>query len=261
MRKIQFYSFITIVFVSFFCVSCAENAATEEISAPLNETEIRANITKADELAISRSDDKKIREAVKLLAKCRNFDNPNFEVEWKFAKFNYFLSKVATEQDEIEKALKAGENAGKNASRIAPDKPEGYFWFAANLGEQAKRAPLTVGIGAVDKIREAMTKVIEIQPDFQVGSAFDALGQLELETRMTNGTAEKAVEYLEKGLQFGKENSYLRLHLAQALLVLKRNDEAKKHLEDILKIKPNLEFMLEHETSVKEAKKLLETKF
>ncbi len=261
MRKIQFYSFITIVFVSFFCVSCAKNAATEEVSAPLNETEIRANITKADELASSRKDEAKIREAVKLLAKSRNFDNPNFEVEWKFAKFNYFLSKIATDKNEIEKSLKTGENAGKTASRISPNKPEGYFWFAANLGEQAKRAPLTVGIGAIDKIREAMTKVIEIQPDFQAGSAFDALGQLELETRLTSGTAEKAVEYLEKGLPFGKENSYLRLHLAQALLAFKRNDEARKHLEYILKIKPNPDFLPEHEESLKEAKKLLDTRF
>ncbi len=261
MRRTHFYSFITIVFISFFCVSCAKNAATEEVSAPLSEAEIRENVIKADESASSRNDVAKIREAVKLLAKSRNLDNPNFEVEWKFAKFNYFLSKVSNDKNEIEKALKTGENAGNTASRIEAQKPEGYFWYAANLGEQAKRAPVTVGIGAIDKIREAMTKVIEIQPDFQAGSAFDALGQLELETRMTSGTAEKAIEYLEKGLQYGKENSYLRLHLAQAYLVLKRNDEAKKHLEHILKIKPIADFLPEHEESVKEAKRLLETRF
>jgi tetratricopeptide (TPR) repeat protein len=258
MRRIQFYSFITIVL---FCVSCASNAATEQISAPLSEAEIRENLVKADELAKSRNDVAKVREAVKLLAKSRNFDNPNFEVEWKFAKFNYFLGKAATEKDEIEKALKTGETAGKTASRIAPDKPEGYFWYAVNLGEQAKRSPVTVGIAAVDKIREAMTKVIEIQPDFQTGSAFDALGQLELETRMTSGTAEKAVEYLEKGLQYGKENSYIRLHLAQAYLAVKRTNEAKKQLEYVLKIKPNPDFLPEHEEALKEAKKLLETRF
>ena len=258
MRRIYFYTFITIVL---FSASCAKNAATEETSAPLNPALIAENIKQADELGRGHNDLEKLREAVKLLAKSRNFDNPNFEVEWKFAKYNYFLGKLTTDEKESEKAFTSGENAGKIASRVVPDKPDGYFWYAANLGEQARRSPVTKGLSSLDDIRAAMNKVIEIQPSYEGASAFDALGQIELETRLTSGKPEKAVEFLEKGLELEKENSNIRLHLGQAYLALKRDAEAKKQLEYILKMKPNPNYLPEYEESVKEAKKLLDTRF
>ncbi len=258
MRRIYFYSFITIALLS---ASCAKNAATEESFAPISPAQIAENLSKADELVRSRNDLEKVREAVKLLSKSRNPDNPNFETEWKFAKYNYFLGKLTTDTAESEKAFSSGESAGKIASRIEPNKPEGYFWYGANLGEQAKRAPLTKGLSSLDDIRAAMNKVIEIDPNYQSASAFDALGQLELETRLTGGSAEKAVEYLEKGFGLNKENPYLRLHLAQSYLALKRDAEARKHLEYILKMQPNPDYLPEHEESVREAKRLLETRF
>lgn len=261
MRRLRFYSFITLAFACFLCASCGKNEFSEATATSLSNEQIAENIAKADELARGNNNVEKLREAVSLLAQCRNFDNPNFEVEWKFARYNYFLGKRSTNEAESEKAFKAGENAGKLAMRIQPEKPEGYFWYAANLGEQAKRAPLTKGLSSVDDIRAAMNKVIEIQPDFQGGSAFDALGQIELQTRLTGGKAEKAVEYLEKGLEFGKDNSYIRLHLAQAYLAVKRNADAKKQLDFLLKMNPHPDYSAEHEESVKEAKKLLETRF
>lgn len=261
MRRIQIYSFITISLVCLLAVSCAKKASTEESSVTINPALIAQNIAKADELARPHNDLEKLRQAVSLLANSRNFDTPNYEVEWKFAKYNYFLGKLTTDEKESEKAFTNGENAGKTATRITPEKADGYFWYGANLGEQARRAPLTKGLGSLEDIRTAMNKVIEIEPNYQSASAFDALGQIELETRLTNGKAEKAVEYLEKGFALEKENSYIRLHLAQAYLAINRDAEAKKQLEYILKMKPNPDYLPEYEESVKEAKKLLETKF
>ena len=62
---------------------------------------------------------------------------------------------------------------------------------------------MTVGVVSVKKIRKAMNRVIEIDPNYQGASAYDGLGQLEMRTRgLTGGSAEKAVEYFEKG--FGR---------------------------------------------------------
>lgn len=261
MKRIHIYSFITINLICLLLTSCAKNAASEVNSPVIDEAKIAENISKADELGLPHNDLEKLREAIRLLTNSRNFDNPNFEVEWKFSKYNYFLGKLTTDEKESEKAFKNGENAGKTASRIAPEKPDGYFWYGANLGEQAKRAPLTKGLGSLADIRAAMNKVIEIQPNYQGASAFDALGQIELETRLTSGKAEKAVEFLEKGLEYEKENSLIRLHLAQAYLAVQRDADAKKQLEYLLKMKPDPDYLPEYEASVKEAKKLLATKF
>ncbi|MGI8469415.1 MAG: tetratricopeptide repeat protein [Pyrinomonadaceae bacterium] len=260
MRK-HIYSFITIGLISFFAAACASNSETEKRAAPVNPALIAENIAKADALFRQREDVGKLREAVQTLANVRNPDARNFEVEWKFAEYNYFLGKQLTDDKESDKAFTNGGQAAQIAERLEPNKPDGYFWYAANLGEQADRSPITVGVKSIDEIRAAMTKVIEIQPDYQGASAYDALGRLELETEMMGGSAEKAVEYLEKGVEIEKDNSYLRLHLAQAYLETNRKADAKKQLEYILQMKPQPDFALEYKETDDEAKKMLETKF
>ncbi len=261
MTRINLYSFITIACLSFYMVSCDSKSDKIESSAPTNAALIAENLSKADELARQHNDSAKTREAVKLLAQIRSPANRSFEVEWKYAKYNYFLGRLLTDGKQSETAFTNGEAAGKIASRIAPDRPEGYFWYGANLGEQAKRAPLTKGLTSIGEIRSAMNKVIEIEPSYQGASAFDALAQIELETRLTGGKAEKAVEYLEKAIGLEKENTYVRLHLAQAYLAVDRKVEAQKQLEYLLKMKPNPDYLPEYEESIKEAKRLLDTRF
>ena len=202
-----------------------------------------------------------MREAVKSLAAVRNPDARNYEVEWKFAKYSYFLSKQTKDDKEADKILQNGYAAGIIASRLEPNKPDGYFWAGACLGEESRLNPLTVGANSTDEIRQLMNKVIEIQPNYQGATAFDALAQLELASRLLGGSPEKAVEYLEKALTYEKENSYIYLHLAEAYLALDKKPEAKKQIDYIFKMKENPEFAVERQEVLEKAKKLLETKF
>ena len=154
-----------------------------------------------------------------------------------------------------------GRDAGKIASRIKPDQPDGYFWYGANLAELAKLSPVTVGYTSVDNIRDAMNTVIKIQPDYQGASAYDILGEIELNTRLFGGKASKAVEYLEKGIELVNNNSNLRLHLAQAYMDDNKLDLAKQQLQYIIKMQPDPDYIPEHEQNVAEAKKLLASHF
>ena len=258
MREERFYTIITIVWLAFWAASCAP---TEESAPPKTALPAAQTVARADQLAKGHNDLPKLREAVNLLAQGRNPDARNYEVEWKFAEYNYFLGSLTTDEKEGKKAFEAGEAAGQIASRIEPNKPDGYFWYAANLGEQAQRAPLTKGLTSVGDVQAAMNKVIEIEPTYQNGSAFDALAQIELATRLTGGKSAKAVEYLEKARAIDTENASVRLHLAQAYLAENRAADARKQLDYLLKMKPDPEYPLEYEESVKEGKKLLETKF
>lgn len=260
MRKHKFYSLITIVSVSILLACCASKAETESAATPKNSVPAAEVIAQAEALFRQREDISKLREAVRRLAAARTPDNRNFEIEWQYARFNYFLGRQSDNEKESDEAFENGVQAGKIAARIAPDKPDGHFWYAANLGEQAKKSPVTVGIKSVDDIREAMNKVIEIQPAYQNASAYDALAQIELTTGLFGGKAEKAVEYLEKALTLEKNNAYIYLHLAQAYLALNREAEAKKHLEYLLKMKPSPEYKFEHQEAAEKAKKLLETR-
>jgi len=197
-----------------------------------------------------------------MLAKVRDPNKRNYEVEWKFAKYCYFLGKAeAAEKDSIA-AYERGRDAGKIASRIDAYKPDGHFWYAANLGELGRISPVTVGIKAVDDIRDSMSAVIAIDPNYQNASAFDALGQLEMATRtLKGGIVKKAVEYYEKGLELSPDNANLRLHLAEAYLAMKKEADARKQLKALFALKPNPEYAVEHAVALEKGKEMLAKNF
>ena len=258
----RFYRFITIAILAFSLISCASKAGSESLTTPVNDAQIGETLAKCEELFRRREDLAKLQAAVKQLAAVRSADARNFEVEWKFAKYSYFLGKQSRDVKESLESFEDGKLAGKIASRLAPEKPDGYFWYAANLGEQAKLSPVTVGVKSVDEIKEAMNQVITLDPRYENASAYDALAQIELSTAgLMGGKAEKAIEYVVQGLKIEANNSYLQLRLAEALLATGKREEAKKQLEFVLKMKANPEYVPEHAKTLEKAQKLLETKF
>jgi predicted Zn-dependent protease len=223
--------------------------------------QIAAALPKAEELFQQREDVAKLREAVAALRSVRDYRQRNFDVEWRYAKYNYFLGKQSLDAKEQDAAFEEGKNAAKIASTVEPQKPDGYFWYGANLGEIARKNMLTVGVKSIGDIRGSMEKVLEIDPRYQNSSAADALAQLEIETRLYGGSAEKAASILEKALETEHDNMNLRLHAAEAYLLLKKEPEAKKHLEELIKMKPSPDYAIEGREALEKGKKLLATRF
>jgi len=218
-------------------------------------------LAQSEALFKQREDVTKLHEAVELLAKSRDWRSPNFDVEWQFAKYNYFLGKQTKDEKEAEKIFGEGRDAATTAARLEPGRPEGHFWLGANLGELARMDPMVTGVKSVGEIRSEMNKVIEIDPRYQNSSAYDALAQVELETRFTGGSAQKAADLIEKALTTERDNTNLHLHLAMAYLQLGRDAEARKHLEQILQMKPNPDFAIEYRECADKARNLLATRF
>jgi len=261
-NSIKLYNFIAIVITLCLLGGCSRRAESNELAIAATSTTIGDSLSKAEKLFSERSDISKLREAVNILGTARNPDQRNYEVEWKYAKYSYFLGKVEpTEKDAIT-AFEKGKDAGKIASRVDPQKPDGHFWYGANLGELGRISPVTVGIKSVDDIRESMNAVIAIDPGYQNGSAYDALGQLEMATRtLKGGTTAKAIEYYQKGLELSPDNANIRLHLAEALIAAKKDTEAKVQLNALFSLKPNPEYANEHQIAVDKGKALIAKNF
>jgi tetratricopeptide (TPR) repeat protein len=255
------YILITIVITWWALASCSAKQVENTHRVKATPEAIQKALSDAETAFKDRENLDKLKAAVRELNGVRDPDNRNYQVEWLFAKYSYFLGKYLPNQEEGEAILEAGRDAGKVASRVEPNKPDGYFWFAANLGELSKRSPVTVGFRSVSDIKEAMNKVIEIQPDYQGASAYDALGQCELATRLKGGDAEKAVQYFEKGVELAPDNATTRADLAEAYLAVKRDSDARKQIDYVLQMKPNPDYMPEYRDSVEKAKKLLRTNF
>ena len=255
------YILITIVITSCLLSGCSKLRAVENTTPSVDTAAIPTVLSQADTAFKQREDLSKLRNAIAELATVRDPDNRNFEVERRFAEFNYFLGIHTDDEKEASAAFEKGREAGNIVSKLEPERPDGYFWYGANLGELSRKSPITVGLRSVDDIKEAMNKVIEMQPNFQGGSAFDALAQVELATRINGGKAENAVKYLEKGVSIEDDNSNLHLHLGEAYLAVNRDKDARVQLEHVLKMTPNPDYLPEHRIAVEAAKKLLATKF
>lgn len=261
MKTRYLYILITIVITLYLQTSCSSSVVGEPPASSASKLPVAETIQRAEALFAQRSDIENLRTAYDLMVQLRNPAERNYDVEWKFARMAYFLGKQTSNEKDSESILERGKQAGLIASRIEPKRPEGHFWYAANLGELAKKSPLTVGLKVVDDIREAMGQVIAIQPDYEAASAFDALAQVEMATRIFDGKAEKAVEYLEQGLAISKANPNLRANLAEAYLAVKRDAEARKQIDELMKLPVNPEYQIEHEAAVEKAKKLLAASF
>ena len=260
-KSARLYILITFVITLCLLSSCSGPRSSENDAPPPPKRPVDQSLSQAAELFKQREDIEKLRQARALVQEVRLPDHRNYDVEWSFAKYSLFLGDKLTDEEEKQKAFEAGRDAGKIASRISPDRPEGYFWYGANLAELAKLSPVTVGYTSVDDIREAMNNVIRIDPGYQGASAYDILAQIELNTKLFGGKDEKAIEYLEKALQMEKNNSNIRLHLAEAYLGADKLEPAKQQLQYIVKMQPDPDYIPEHKQNVTEAKKLLETRF
>lgn len=259
MKKSRFYTLITLVFIASLFAGCASKA---EVTPESKETVPVADLIKqADDNFRQREDIDKLRQAVNLLKRARSADEKNYEAAWKLAQYSYFLGKATKDDKESEQVFAAGTNAGRVASRLEPNRPEGFFWLGAAYGGEAERFPFTKGLPNVEKIKEAMAKVIEIDPNFQGATAFNALATIELKTASFGGKPEKAVEYLQKSLELNPDNFLSRLNLAEAYLALEKEADARKQLDLIAKIKPTPDLEPEYKEVSEKARKMLETKF
>jgi tetratricopeptide (TPR) repeat protein len=254
-------SSLPLIFLAVVITLCLQSGCTKTEAEPdrprVTPEQIAAALPKAEEMFKQREDVAKLREAVAELRAVRDYRQRNFDVEWRYAKYNYFLGKQSTDAKEQDAVFEEGKNAGKIAQTVEPQKPDGYFWYAANLGELARKNMLTVGLKSIGDVRGSMEKVLEIDPKYQDSSAADVLGQVELETKLYGGSAEKAVEILEKALRTETNNMNLHLHAGEAYLQLKKEADARRHLEKVLQMKPNPDYAIECREAVEKAKKLL----
>src|SRR5579862_1290864 len=101
--------------------------------------------------------------------------NPNdFESAWKLARARYWLGGHVADKDR-KTMLESGIEAGRAAARIAPNKPEGHFWIAANMGALAESFGLRQGLKYRGPIKDELETTLRLDPAFMQGSADRAL--------------------------------------------------------------------------------------
>lgn len=161
-----------------------------------------------------------------------------FESAWKLARVCYWLGSHGTEPQR-RAALERGVQAGETAVRLAPDRPEGHFWMAASMGALAEAFGMSQGLKYRGRIREALERVLAIQPGWQQGSAEAALGRWYARVpRLLGGNKGKAEAYYRQALAVDPYSRLALVYYAE-LIEDDRPVEARALLQRVLEAPPD----------------------
>ena len=151
----------------------------------------------------------------------------DFEAAWKLARAAYWIGGHAPE-GERRAALERGINAGETAARLGPDRPEGHYWLAADMGALAESFGLTQGMKYRSRIKGELERVAAIDPAWEQASAITALGRwYYLVPRLFGGSRSKADEHFRRALEQFPHSVTALLFLAESLTAQKKTAEAR----------------------------------
>jgi uncharacterized membrane protein len=135
----------------------------------------------------------------------------DFESAWKTARAHYWLGGHAPEN--ARKAyLEGGIAAGRAAVAVEPNKPEGHFWVAANMGALAESFGMRQGL----KYRGELGRWY-----YKVPGLF-------------GGSDRKSEEHLRKALTYNPRSTVTLYFLAETLMELGKKADAKTTLQQVL---------------------------
>ena len=171
-----------------------------------------------DALYGQREDLAKARAAAAIWADRLQKNPREFEAAWKLARARYWLGGRAPEA-ERKGLLEGGIAAGRAAVAVEPNRPEGHFWIAANMGALAESFGLRQGLKYRGDIKDELLAVLKIDPAFQHGSADRALGRWYFKVPgLFGGSNQKSEEHLRKSLTYNPNSSSSHFFLAETLI-------------------------------------------
>ena len=183
-----------------------------------------------DTLYRQREDIASARRAADLW-EARTEAGSDFESAWKLARACYWLGTRAPENDR-RAALERGVKAGEMAARIAPDRPDGHFWLAANMGALAESFGVTQGLKYRGRIKASLERVLAIDAAWQQGSADRALGWWYHKVPgLFGGSEDRAEAHLRKALTFNPQSTATLYFLGEVLIERNRKADARAMLQ------------------------------
>ena len=217
------------------------------------------NAPNADALYADRQNVESARRAEAIWAERLQQNTRDFDAAWKLARARYWLGGHAP-KPERKALLEAGIAAGRAAVAVEPDRPEGHFWIAANMGALAESFGLRQGLKYRGEIKSELETVLRRDPAFQHGSADRALGRWYFKVPgLFGGSKKKSEEHLRKSLTYNVNSIASRFFLAETLLAMDRKAEAIAELQRVLDAPVDPEWMPEDREFKDRAQRLLVT--
>jgi tetratricopeptide (TPR) repeat protein len=193
-----------------------------------------ASAQSADSLYADREHLASARKAAEIWASDLTKDPKYFDAAWKLARVYYWLGGHAP-QDERRNFLERGIAAARQAIELQPNRPEGHFWLAADMGTMAEGFGLRAGLKYRKPVKDELETVLHLDPGYMDGSADRVLGRWYFRVpRLFGGSSAKAEEHLRASLTFDPQSTVSHFFLAELLIDQDRNTEARAELQKII---------------------------
>jgi len=210
-----------------------------------------------DALYAKREDLASARRAVAAWQSRLGRDARDFESAWKLARGRYWLA-GHTPAAEAKQILEDGIAAAKTAAALRPERPEGHFWMAANMGALAESFGMRQGLKYRGAIKDALLTVLKLDPAFQQGSADRALGRWYYKVPgMFGGDDKQAEVHLRASLKYNEQSTITHFFLAELLIDSGRKAEARTELQKVIDAPLDPEWTPEDQDYKAKAKALL----
>jgi len=195
---------------------------------------VPAGAQTADALYADRATLASARRAADLWTAAVAANPADFESAWKLARADYWLGGHAP-APERRMFYESGIDAAQKALALEPNKPEGHFWTAANMGALAESYGLRAGLKYRKPIKSELETVLRLDPGFQDGSADRALGRWYHKVPgLFGGSHEKAEQHLKASLGYKPDSTITHYFLAELYRDDGRLAEARAELQKVL---------------------------
>src|SRR5688572_16112396 len=207
-------------------VASLSHGATNVVEAS-QQAVVASTSSEADALYALREDLPSALAAAAFWAQRLAGDPADFESAWKLARACYWLGGHVPEADRRAR-FEQGIEAARRAAAARPNRPDGHFWMAANMGGMAEGFGLRSGLRYRGAIKASLEKALAIDAAYLDGSADRALGRWYGRVpRLLGGSDAKAVEHLQRSLTFAPNSIPTHFFLAETYLEMGRQDDAR----------------------------------
>lgn len=187
-----------------------------------------------DRLYAEREQLPRALEAASIWASRLQSNQSDFEAAWKLARAAYWLGghvSAAERRPQYERGI----TAANRAIALRPDRPEGHFWLAANMGVMAEAMGALGGLKYKNPVKRELETTLAIDASFLQGSADRALGRWYLKVpALFGGSKTKSIEHLQRSLTYDPSSAASHLFLADTYTAMKRWEDVRRELQLVL---------------------------
>jgi tetratricopeptide (TPR) repeat protein len=192
-------------------------------------------IAQADELFAEMQDMATAQEALALYRKALGLTENQYEPYWKISRIQYYIGAHTGDKNQKKAIFAQAVYYADRAIEREPEKPDGYYWKGVNNGKYGETRGVLKSLSLVKPIKNDMNKVIELDRSYEEGGPDRVFGRVYFKLPgFAGGSNDKSREHFEKSKEYGPNDAFTRVYLAETLMGQKEIDKAREELEFVL---------------------------